>query len=110
AINVFIADRLGRRLQFGPGGRTPLEIFAAGSGVRVIWLILGAAAIIALFVGMSTSTQWESVLVYLNRSDFNLRDPLFNLDVSFFMFTLPIWVAARSWLIFLLTVTLIAVA
>lgn len=110
AINVFIADRLARRLQYGPGGRTPLEIFAAGAGVRVMWLVLGGAAIISVFVGMSTSTQWEAVLIYLNRSDFGVVDPLFNLDVSFFMFTLPIWAAARSWLIFLLTVSLIAVA
>jgi uncharacterized membrane protein (UPF0182 family) len=110
AINVWIAQRLSQRLPFGPGGRTPLEIFAAGAGVRVASLIAGVGAVLALFVGMSTSTQWEQVLIYLNQSQFNLRDPLFNLDVSFFLFTLPIWAAARSWLLFLLAVTLIATA
>ncbi len=34
AVNVWIVQRLARRLPFGPGGRTPLEIFAEGAGVR----------------------------------------------------------------------------
>jgi uncharacterized protein len=110
AANIWIAQRLSRRLRLGPGGRTPLEIFADGAGFRVASMILGVGAIIALFVGISTSTQWESVLVYLNQQPFNLQDPLFGLDVSFFLFTLPIWVAARGWLIFLLGTTLVAVA
>ncbi len=59
---------------------------------------------------MSTSTQWEQVLVYLNQLPFNLSDPLFNFDVCFFLFTLPIWATARSWLLFLLGVTLIGTA
>jgi uncharacterized membrane protein (UPF0182 family) len=108
AANVWIAQWLARRLPFGPGGRTPLEIFADGAGVRVSSIVIGIGAIISLFVGMSTSTQWESVLLYLNQAPFNLRDPLFGLDVGFFIFTLPIWAAARSWLIFLLVVTIIA--
>ena len=110
AVNVWIMQRLALRLPFGPGGRTPLEIFADGAGVRVASLVLGAGAVIALFVGMSTSTQWEQVLVYLNQQPFNLNDPLFNNDISFFIFTLPIWAAARSWLMFLLGTTLVAVA
>lgn len=110
AVNVWIVHRLSHRLRLGPGGRTPLEIFADGAGFRVPSMVLGAGAIIALFVGMSTSTQWERVLVYLNQQPFNLQDPLFGFDVSFFIFTLPIWVAARGWLIFLVGTTLVAVA
>jgi uncharacterized membrane protein (UPF0182 family) len=110
ALNVWIANRLAQRLRFGPGGRTPLEIFAEGSGASVTSLIGGLGAILALFVGMTTSTQWEQLLVFLNQSAFNLSDPLFNRDIGFFVFTLPIWAAARSWLMFLLAATLVAVA
>lgn len=110
AGNVWIARRLSRRLPFGPGGRTPLDAFAYGMGVSLSTLIIGAGAILAVLVGISTSTQWESVLVYLNQRPFELTDPLFGFDVSFFLFTLPIWAAARSWLIFLLASTLIATA
>lgn len=110
AVNVWITERLGRRLPFSPGGRTPLEIFAEGAGARIHWLVIWLAAIFAFFVGLATSAQWESLLIYLNQSPFHLSDPLFNLDVSFFLFTLPILAAARSWLIFLLVVTIIAVA
>lgn len=110
AINIWIAQRLSRRLRLGPGGRTPLEIFADGAGIRVASMLLGGGALIAIFVGMSTSTQWEQVLVYLNQQPFNLQDPLFNFDVSFFLFTLPILAAARSWLIFLLGTTLVGTA
>jgi uncharacterized membrane protein (UPF0182 family) len=71
-------------------------------------LIIGAA--IAFFVGLSTAASWENVLLFLNQSNFNLADPVFGRDVSFFVFTLPIWQLIRSWLMFTLVVSLIASA
>jgi uncharacterized membrane protein (UPF0182 family) len=105
-VNILIARRLAPKR----AGRTPLEAFAEGAGVRVASLLIGGAAVMAVLVGMSASSGWEAVLVFLNQQPFGVTDPLFNLDLSFFVFTLPIWAALRGWLLWLLIVTLAASA
>ncbi|MCC6165624.1 MAG: UPF0182 family protein [Caldilineaceae bacterium] len=106
AFNVWLVRRL------EPFGleRTPLQVTAAALGIQVVPLVLIAAAVIAVFVGLTTGATWESVLVYLNQHDYGLADPLFGRDVSFFLFTLPVWQILKNWLLFLLVVTLVATA
>lgn len=106
AANIWLVHRL------EPYGleRTPLQLTAEALGIRVIPLVLIAGAVIAAFVGLSTASAWESVLVYLNQQPFGLADPLFGRDISFFLFTLPVWQILKNWLLFLLFVTLVATA
>ncbi len=105
AANVWIARRLEPRGTL----RTPLEEFASAVGVRVTTFVLGAGAILALIMGLSASGAWETVLLYLNQRPMGLADPLFGRDVSFFLFTLPLWEGLWGWLLFMLIVTLAAV-
>jgi uncharacterized protein len=106
AINVWIARRL------EPYGvvNTPIEQTALALGVRILPLVLAAGALFALLMGANASSHWEEVLLYLNQSDFGLTDPVFGREVSFFVFTLPIWQEVRGWLMVVLVVTLIASA
>lgn len=106
ALNVYLARRI------SPNGLsgTPLEQTVEAFGIRVMPTVLVIAGILAFFVGLSTATAWEGVLLYLNQTEFSLADPIFNRDVSFFVFTLPIWQLVRSWLMFTLVVSLIAAA
>ncbi len=104
AVNVWLARRLEPRGLY----RTPLEAFAAGMGVSVSTIVLVGAGIFALFMGLTASNAWEIVLVYLNQRPYGLADPLFQRDVSFFLFTLPVWEAARTWLMVVLVATLAA--
>lgn len=85
AINVIVARRLEPR---GFAG-TAIEEIATALRLRITAIILFLGAIVALIVGASTSGAWETVLLYLNHGNFNLTDPIFNRDVSFFVFTLP---------------------
>jgi uncharacterized membrane protein (UPF0182 family) len=54
-------------------------------------LLLLAAIVIAVIVGLSYSGRWQQVLLFLNRQDFGYSDPLFGKDASFYVFTLPVW-------------------
>lgn len=54
-------------------------------------LLLLAAIVVAIIVGASYSSRWETVLLFLNRAPFGYADPLFDKDASFFVFTLPAW-------------------
>ncbi|MFW0111698.1 UPF0182 family protein [Rothia sp. P5764] len=49
----------------------------------VVPLVLGA------FVGAGATSQWESVLLFMNGESFGQTDPEFGLDLGFFLFTLP---------------------
>lgn len=51
--------------------------------------MFGIPAVIGLFAGVSASTRWQTVLLYLNRTPTGNTDPEFGLDVSFYLFELP---------------------
>ncbi len=104
ALNVWIA----RRVEPSNLSSSPVQQVLDAFGVRLMPTILVIGAILAFFMGLSLSAMWEQVLLYLNQIDFNLMDPIFNRDVSFFIFTLPIWQAIRGWLMTTVIMTVLA--
>lgn len=106
ALNIYLARRLDPRGLIG----TPLEQIAAAFGLRVIPTLLGAAGVVAFLVGLSASALWEDILLYLNQTEFGVADPVFGRDVGFFVFTLPIWKAGRTWLMAALVFSLAGAA
>jgi uncharacterized membrane protein (UPF0182 family) len=46
--------------------------------------------LIALFIGLLFSSNWMTFLYYLNAADFGYTDPIFNKDISFYLFTIPV--------------------
>ena len=55
--------------------------------VRRVSLLL--AGFVGLLLGFSEAGSWEKVWRWLNSVQFNVEDPIFSRDVSFYMFTLP---------------------
>ncbi|MBX3012731.1 MAG: UPF0182 family protein [Caldilineaceae bacterium] len=104
AVNVVIA----RRLEPRGFANTAFEQIAMALRLRVTSIILFLAAIMALLVGASASGTWETVLLYLNHGDFGFSDPIFQRDISFYVFTLPFWQGLRTWLFVSILLTLIA--
>ncbi|HLS04086.1 MAG TPA: UPF0182 family protein [Actinomycetales bacterium] len=54
-------------------------------------VMIAGPIVIGLFAGASLSSQWETVLLWLNGQPFNQTDPQFGMDISFFVFQLPWW-------------------
>ena len=50
----------------------------------------GLPAVIGFFAGLATAAQWQNVLLWLNREGTGIVDPEFGLDVSFYLFDLPL--------------------
>ena len=50
----------------------------------------GAALFFGFTNGANLATEWQTVLQFVNRTPFGKTDPQFGLDVSFFVFTLPL--------------------
>ena len=72
--------------------------------------LLPGALILGILAGMHAAGQWETVLRFLHGQPFNIQDPLFGRDVSFYAFRLPLletlygWAFAVLAIAFLLTV------
>jgi uncharacterized membrane protein (UPF0182 family) len=52
-----------------------------------------AILFISLFQGFYASSAWLTVLQYLNQVPFNLKDPILAKDASFYVFSLPFFLA-----------------
>jgi uncharacterized protein len=111
-INLLIADRVAPR--FRPTGPEEelLERYYDLVGRRSGLVRLLAAASFALIAGAGVSQQWKSWLLFTNRVDFGITDPLHGLDVGFYVFQLPFLGFVVSWLfaafVIILIVTLVA--
>jgi len=49
------------------------------------------SCIIALFIGLLASSSWHEVLKFLSSVPFGQKDPIFAADVSFYVFSLPVF-------------------
>ncbi|MHB8299681.1 MAG: UPF0182 family membrane protein [Dermatophilaceae bacterium] len=50
---------------------------------------VAAPAVLGIFAGSAGASQWQTFLLWANRVPFGSKDAQFNLDIGFFVFTLP---------------------
>jgi uncharacterized membrane protein (UPF0182 family) len=100
AANLFVARRLTPRFRpFSPEQelieryRTAFEPYAGP-------IILAFSALIALFVGIAASGQWQTFLLWrsVGSVGFGQVDAVFHRDPSFYIFTLPFQKFVQGWL------------
>src|SRR3990167_10853706 len=59
-------------------------------------LILPVSLLVSFFIGQAASSQWMEVLAFLNPTSFDLKDPIFVQDISFYFFSLPFFNALHA--------------
>ena len=74
------------------------------------WVVLALAVGLFYFAGTSGSAMWESWLLFKNSTSFGVKDPQFNMDISFFAFKLPFYQTMIAWAISTLILSIIAAA
>jgi uncharacterized membrane protein (UPF0182 family) len=72
------------------------------------WLT-GIASVLTLFFAFVVSGHWDRILEYFAPTAFNAVDPLFKHDISFYIFSFPVWQLLYFWLGGLSLFTLVAV-
>ena len=72
------------------------------------WVVLALAVGLFYFAGTSGSALWESWLLFKNSTSFGVKDPQFNMDISFFAFKLPFYQTIIAWGISTLVLAIIA--
>lgn len=87
-LNLFVADKFSSGKVFIPSSMVGYAVFSQLSkfSLKVFFLI---TAVIAFFVGIWASGQWELYLQFINATAFNIADPLFKRDIGYYVFSLP---------------------
>jgi uncharacterized membrane protein (UPF0182 family) len=70
-------------------------------------IVLLGGLFFAVFIGMFGASKWEEILLFKNRLDVAIKDPIFSSDISFYFFTLPLIETMRRFLILTIFITLI---
>ena len=73
----------------------------------LIWVAVFAVLILSAIFGAVISGQWETFLRFFNSQSFGVTDPLFNRDIGFYVFTLPMVTTIQGWLLGALVITLL---
>ena len=75
----------------------PLSRFREFFNERFLKYRFWGALGLSLFLGAGASQLWEQVLLFLNQKSFGIADPVFQYDVSSFVFGLPLYRLFVSW-------------
>ncbi|MCS7259922.1 MAG: UPF0182 family protein [Anaerolineae bacterium] len=73
------------------------------------WLIGIGALFLGVLVGLAAAPRWLDFQRFFHQVPFGVADPLFGLDVAFFVFSLPVYQFLQGWLITVLLLTLLGV-
>ncbi|MHB1390325.1 MAG: UPF0182 family membrane protein [Thermoleophilia bacterium] len=106
--NIMIARKMAPGYQFGPGTEVIERMPIPNNIVR--WLIPLGLLIPSIIAALAGAAGWEDFLKFVNRTDFGVADPVFNLDTGFYVFTLPLLQLLQSLVWWTLIFSLLAAA
>ena len=91
--------------------RTPIRWRPTGLAIsnRPKLITIGLSVLIGLICGLSVQSQWTTVQLYLNGTDFGTTDAQFGKDVGFYVFQLPMYQLLLSWLFVLIAIMFVVV-
>ncbi|WP_234998663.1 UPF0182 family protein [Demequina sp. NBRC 110057] len=72
-------------------------------------IMIALPLFVGLIAGFAMAARWQDILAWINRTSFGETDPQFGLDLSFYVFTLPVLQAIVGfWLVITILCTLLA--
>ena len=89
-INVEIARRMAPGYRAGADG----ELLEPRSNAFRRYVAVGGLVLtllVAAFAGLVSAARWEALLLFYRKTPFGVSDPIFNHDIGFYIFTLPMW-------------------
>ena len=91
AANLYLAYRLRPLLRPHSAEQATLERYRTVIGPRLGTWITVITVIIGFFAGLSAQSRWKDWMLFQNSQPFGVKDPQFNVDVSFYVFDYPLW-------------------
>lgn len=101
-VNLRLVQRMVPRFRVFSPEQQVIERYRGAAEPYLWWAIPVFAAVIAFFVGLSTSGQWETFLLWRSVGDVTFGaqhlDPVFHRDPAFYIFVLPFHKFVQGWL------------
>jgi uncharacterized membrane protein (UPF0182 family) len=91
AANFVIAYRTRPAYQGMLPGQQELDRYRMALDPYRRLVVLGLVSMLGLITGSTAASEWRTYLQWRHGEPFNVRDPQFGRDVSFFAFDLPWW-------------------
>lgn len=73
-------------------------------------LITAAGLFLAFILGQAAASQWEMFLRFIYRVPFGMTDPIYNRDLGFYIFELPVYQFLRGWFVPLVVLAILGAA
>ena len=102
-VLLVLASNTGRRLS-SIGIRQ--RLLTAPSTILAMLVVF----LLGLIFGRVASSQWETILAYFNQKPFNVQDPIWHQDISFYVFTLPFYRFIWGWLLWVVILMILGAA
>jgi uncharacterized protein len=99
-VNLLIVRRMTPPFRVFTPEQEVIERYRVAVEPYIKWILPAFAALIALFVGIGASSQWQTFLLWRNSDgvSFNVAEPIFHRDASFYVFKLPFLHFVQGWL------------
>ena len=112
ALALRFASRRRPRLPavLDPGFATVRELPGAptellwGASPLVPWrlIILAVAVVTGLLIAIGDTGKWDLILRFIHQVPYGRNDPLFAKDIGFYLFSLPVYIALKNWMLLIL--------
>lgn len=106
--NLYLADRFCRRINRNNEQNIypfPLHLPSVGSLSN---FIISISILFSVIAALRATDQWENIQRFFHATPFNINDPLFHIDISFYVFKLPLLQNIYSWLFSVLLLTAVS--
>jgi uncharacterized protein len=79
---------------------------------RLPWrpLVKGISVVIGMLVALGWAADWNLALSYIFQAPYGRSDPLYGNDFSFYLFSLPAFVAVKDWMLLVLVLSALLAA
>ncbi|HEX6488929.1 MAG TPA: UPF0182 family protein [Candidatus Dormibacteraeota bacterium] len=97
------------RLAIGSSAPRALRaVGVGGPGARAQRIAAAiTAGLLALFFSLGAGSSWQTLALFTGASDSGVTDPVFHLDISFYLLRLPFYEAVLAWALALAFVALV---
>jgi uncharacterized membrane protein (UPF0182 family) len=97
-VSTIVADRLAPNALLETVDDRVVARYRALTRRQRMLLRTLVVAVLGFLAGLPAASQWESWLLFRNSRSFGVSDPLFDVDVGFYVFRLPFLQFLVSWL------------
>jgi len=103
ALNIWVAGRSRALSRPGtaPGPGSDLLAQFGLSGKSASFLVAALVIVISFVIAEKGSSQWDMILRFFHQQPFGGKDPVFNKDIGFYVFSLPFYLFLQSGLMVL---------